>query len=195
MEKFNNWETMEAKGINDFVGLKEGAYICKILDAREYVSESTGNKSLKVSVDICEGEFKDYFKKLYDNNPNEDKKWDNNAVKYLGLNETSQPFFKGFITVVEGSNNGYKWNWDEKTLKDKKVVGVFQPEEYEKQDGTVGVKVRLNSFRSIDKLNEIKVTKIKKLDGSFVDYEDYKNNKTTSKEDNFIEISSSDLPF
>lgn len=175
MEKIENWETMEVKGINDFVGLKEGAYICKILDAREYTSETTGNKSLKVCVDICDGEYKDYFKKIYENNPNEDKKWDNNATKYLGLAESSQPFFKGFITVVENSNKGYTWNWDEKTLKDKKVVGVFQPEEYEKQDGSIGVKIRLNSFRSIDKLDSIKVTKIKLLNGTFEDYNNYKN--------------------
>lgn len=175
MEKIENWEKIEAKGISDFVALKEGAYICKILNAEEYTSETTGNKSLKVYVDIDEGEFKDYFKKIYNNNSNQDKKWDNNAIKYLGLGENSQPFFKGFITIVENSNKNYVWNWDEETLKGKKVVGVFQPEEYEKQDGTVAVKVKLNSFRSIDKLNTIKVTKIKLLDGSFMEYEDYKN--------------------
>ena len=196
MEKIENWEKIEAKGINDFEGLKEGAYVCKILDAREYTSETTGNKSLKVCVDICDGEYKDYFKKIYENNPNEDKKWDNNATKYLGLSESSQPFFKGFITVVENSNKGYTWNWDEKTLKDKKIVGVFQPEEYEKQDGTIGVKIRLNSFRSIDKLDSIKVTKIKLLDGSFVEYDEYKNGKKVSTtESDVVEISDSELPF
>lgn len=194
MEKFENWETMEAKGINDFVGLKEGAYICKILDAREHVSES-GNKSLKVSVDICEGDYKDYFKKLYENNNNQDKKWDNNAVKYFGLNDDSKPFFKGFITVVEGSNKGYSWNWDEATLKDKKVVGVFQPEEYQKQDGSIGVKIRLNSFRNIDKLDTIKVTKIKLLDGTYVDYNSYKPSTNSSSKVDAIEIAEEMLPF
>ena len=35
-------------------------------------------------------------------------------------------------------------------------------------------------FRSLDKLNEIKIPKVKKIDGTFVEYEDYKNNKNSS---------------
>lgn len=199
MERIENWEKVEVKGINDFEGLKAGAYVCKIIDAREYTNENTGNKSLKVCVDICEGDYIDYFKKIYENNPNQDKKWDNNATKYLGLAESSLPFFKGFVTVVENSNAGYTWNWDEKTLKGKKVVGVFQPEEYTKQDGTTGVKIRLNSFRSIDKLDTIKVTKIKLLDGTFVDYSDYQEMKNQVKSvanDMFgSDIVTDELPF
>lgn len=42
----------------------------------------------------------------------------------------TNPYFKGFITAVEESNPGYKWNWDEKTLKGKKIGIVFRMEEY-----------------------------------------------------------------
>lgn len=199
MEKIENWENIEAKGISDFVGLKEGAYICKIINAEEHTNDITGTKSLKVQVDIADGEFKGYFQKQFDNDTNSDKKWNNNATRYLGLGESSQSFFKGFITVIEGSNNGYTWNWDEKTLKDKKVVGVFQPEEYEKQDGEIGVRIKLNSFRSIDKLNEVKVNNIKLLDGTYVDYNEYKINKSNVSNNNNdsveIVVSDEDLPF
>lgn len=30
------------------------------------------------------------------------------------------PFFKGMITCIEESNEGYEWNWDEKRLRVRK---------------------------------------------------------------------------
>ena len=81
-----------------------------------------------------------------------DKKWDNNACKYLAFEGDNVSYFKGFITCVENSNTGYKWDWDETKLAGKKICGVFQYEEYENQEGKHGVKVRLNKFRSLDKI-------------------------------------------
>ena len=121
---------------------------------------------------------------------------------YLAFEGENTSFFKGFITTVENSNIGYKWNWEESTLRDKKIVGVFQYEEYEKQDGTRGIKVRLTKFRSLDKLKEIEVSdSIKMLDGSYISYDDYMEfveNKTTSTEEVFgngVTITAQDLPF
>ena len=134
-------------------------------------------------VDIASGEFKDYFKKRYDSNTAIDRRWDNNATKYLAFEGENTSFFKGFITIVENSNVGYKWNWEESTLRDKKIVGVFQYEEYKKQDGTRGIKVRLTKFRSLDKLKEIEVSdSIKMLDGSYISYDDY--NERLENDDN-----------
>lgn len=193
MEKINNWEEIEAKGISDFVRLNAGGYVGVIKNAEEYTSETTGNKSLKVECDICEGNFKDYFQKSYDNNNNSDKKWDNNSTRYLGLGESSLPFLKGFITAVENSNAGYKWNWDDKTLIGKKVGLVYQYEEYEKQDGDKGIKSKLNQFRSIDKLDEVnnneRITKnVKLLDGSYIEYDKYNSNTTTNNSNPFQEF-------
>lgn len=180
MEKINNWNEIEVKGVSDFVSLPAGAYSCKILSACEYKNDQTGNKSLKVMVDIADGEFKDYFKKRYDSDTRVDKKYDNNACKYLGLGETGLPFLKGFITCVENSNAGYTWNWDEETLKGKKIGCIFSYEEYLKQDGTKGVKVKLSQFRSIDKLKDVpEQNKIKLLDGSHIDFEEYKKGERT----------------
>lgn len=198
MEKIENWETVEARGMEDFKTLPAGAYVCKIVNAVDYVSEQTGNKSLKVMVDIADGEFKDYFKQRYDNNQNADKKWDNNACKYLGLGETGIPFFKGFITSVENSNAGYTWNWDEKTLRDKKICGVFSYEEYEKQDGTKGVKVRLNQFRSLDKMKDVPMQdRIRLLSGEYMSIDDYNERLEDKANTNDYEviISDDELPF
>ena len=183
MKKIENWNEIEAKGMEDFKILPIGAYECKIINAVENHNEQSGKTTLKVMVDIASGEYKDYFKKRYDNNTAIDRRWDNNATKYLAFEGENTSFFKGFITTVENSNVGYKWNWEESTLRDKKIVGVFQYEEYEKQDGTKALKVRLTKFRSLEKLKEIEVSdSIKMLDGSYISYDDY--NERLENDDN-----------
>ena len=198
MEKIKDFEKVEAKGMDDFKGLPIGAYECVIKDARINHNEITGKNTLKISVDIASGEYKDFFKKSYENDTRIDKKWNNNAVRYLAYEGENVSYFKGFLTIVENSNPGYKWDWEESTLKDKKLVGVFQYEEYEKQDGTKGIKVRLSKFRSLDKLKDIEVSdNIRKLDGSYVTYDEYMESKDNPLSDfkNEMEISSDSLPF
>ena len=181
MKKIENWNEIEAKGMDDFKALPIGAYECKIINAVENHNEQSGKTTLKVMVDIASGEYKDYFKKRYDSNTAIDRKWDNNATKFLAFEGENTSYFKGFITIVENSNVGYKWNWEESTLRDKKLVGVFQYEQYEKQDGTKALKVRLTKFRSLDKLGKIEVSdSVKMLDGSYVEYEEYTKNKDNS---------------
>lgn len=200
MKKIENWNEIEAKGMDDFKALPIGAYECKIVNAVENYNEQSGKTTLKVMVDIASGEYKDYFKKRYDSNTSADRKWDNNATKYLTFEGENAAFFKGFITCVENSNVGYTWNWDEKTLRDKKVCGVFQYEEYEKQDGTRTVKVRLNKFRSLDKMKDIEVSdSVKMLNGSYMTIDDYNENKDVNKMKNMfgdiVEVSENSLPF
>ena len=199
MEPIKDFDKVEAKGMDDFRGLPIGAYECVIMDARVNHNEQSGKDTFKVSVDIASGEFKDYFRKMYENDTRIDRKWNNNAVKYLSYTGDNVAFFKGFIKTIENSNIGYVWDWDETKLKGKKVCGVFQYEEYEKQDGTKGIKVRLNKFRSLDKLKDIEVSdSIKMLDGSYVSYDDYikKNETTNSYLANItVDIPDSALPF
>lgn len=202
MKKIENWNEIEAKGMEDFKALPIGAYECKIINAVENHNEQSGKTTLKVMVDIASGEYKDYFKKRYDSNTAIDRKWDNNATKYLAFEGENTSYFKGFITCVENSNVGYKWDWEESTLRDKKIVGVFQYEQYEKQDGTKALKVRLTKFRSLDKLGEIEVSdSVKMLDGTYESYDDYMEfieSKTTSAEEVFgngVTITEQDLPF
>ena len=202
MEIIKDFDKVEAKGMDDFRGLPIGAYECVIMDARVNHNEQSGKDTFKVSVDIASGEFKDYFRNMYENDTRIDRKWNNNAVKYLSYTGDNVAFFKGFIKTIENSNIGYVWDWDETKLKGKKVCGVFQYEEYEKQDGTKGIKVRLTKFRSLGKLKNIEVSdSVKMLDGSYVTYDDYmerKENLSSKVNDLFgevPEISSDQLPF
>lgn len=176
MEKINNWNELEAKGMEDFKSLPIGAYECIIKKAEVHKNQDTQKESFKVEVDIATGDYKDYFQKRYDNNTNSNKKWDNNATRYLAFQGDNASYFKGFITCVENSNIGYTWDWDETKLKGKKICGVFQYEEYEKQDGSKAVKVRLNKFRSLDKMkeaNENLSDSVKLLNGKYTSIDDY----------------------
>ena len=196
MEIIKDFDKVEAKGMDDFRGLPIGAYECVIKDARINHNEQSGKDTFKVSVDIASGEYKDYFQKMYESDTRIDRKWNNNAVRYLAFTGDNVAYFKGFLTVIENSNIGYKWDWDETKLKGKKVCGVFQYEEYEKQDGTRGIKVRLTKFRSLEKLKEIEVSdSIKLLDGSYVEYEDYMKNNGNSNSSDEIEVTNDMLPF
>lgn len=199
MEKIENWDIIEAKGMEDFKNLPIGAYECVIKDARINHNEENGKDTLKISIDIASGEYKDYFLKSYENDTRIDKKWNNNAVKYLAFEGDNVAFFKGFIKTIENSNVGYTWDWDETKLKGKKVCGVFLYEEYQKQDGTHGIKVRLNKFRSLDKMKDINISdNVKMLDGSYISYDDYiKKNETTNSylANSTVDIPDSALPF
>lgn len=200
MKKIDNWDNIEAKGMDDFKALPIGAYECVIVGAGVHKSEQSGKESFKVAVDIASGEYKDYFKKRYDSNTNSDKKWDNNSVRYLAFEGDNASFFKGFITSIENSNPGYKWNWEESTLKGKKICGVYQYEEYEKQDGSKAVKVRLSKFRSLDKMKDIEVSyNVKLLNGKYMDIDDYNEKKEINDQyvdfGDTVEIADDELAF
>lgn len=181
------WETTEAKEFGEYENLELGGHEIVILDAREHKSEFSGNISLKISVDISGNDKqKGFFKKQYDENTSTDKKWPTGSVKYLSLKDEQLGFLKGFITSLEKSNPNFKFNkkgtWEQ--LKNLKLAGQFGLEEYKKQDGTIGTATKLVQFRSLDKLKDIKIPKVKKLDGSLVEYEDYKETKTVKNNSN-----------
>ena len=197
------WETTEAKEFGESERLELGGHELVILDAREYKSEISGNVSLKVSVDIGgKDKQKGFFKKQYDNNTLSERKWSNGAIKYLSLKDEQLGYLKGFITALEKSNPNFKFNikgnWEQ--LKNLKIAGQFGLEEYEKQDGSIGTVTKLVQFRSLDKLNEIKIPKVKLLNGDMVEYEKYQKRNSNDElnevfSDSVVEISNENLPF
>lgn len=200
MEKPKNWDSVQAN-TGDYENLKLGGHEVVIKNAYEYIGQ-TGNTSLKIEVDIAgNDEQKGFFQKQFDNNTNTDKKWPTGGCKYISLKEddTCVAMYKGFTTCVEKSNQGYTWNFDEKTLIGKKLCGVFGLEEFEDNEGKTKTATKLVQFRSLDKLNEIKIPKVKLLDGTTMDYEDYKNRSVSAANDVFdnsvVEITNDMLPF
>ena len=167
-----------------------------IMKAEEYTSPQSGKTSLKVSVDTAKDDKQpEYFKEQYKNDNRIDKRWNNSAIKYISLGEEENQvkMLKAFITAYENSNGcQFDWNKDWEQLKGKKIGLVFGQEEYTSQDGTTKLATKLRDFRSIDKVDNIKIPKVKKLDNTYVDYNDY---ISSENEPNEIEISDDNLPF
>jgi len=156
--------------------LPAGAYACKIIE----VVDVPEKEYLDVYFDIAEGEFKGYFKVLQENTG---KNYGRITRSYK---TNALPFFKAFITAVEKSNPGYKWNWDEKTLNDKFCAVAFRDEEYLK-DGEIKVNAKADEIRSLQALRngEIKIKPLKKYEGEV----------PTSTQSAPVEIPDDDLPF
>ena len=203
IKKPSNWDAVEVMEF-DHTPISLGGHKGIIMKAEEYTSPQSGKTSLKVSVDTAKDDKQpEYFKEQYKNDVRIDRKWSNSAIKYvpIGEEENQVKILKAFITAYENSNNcQFDWNRNWEQLTGKKIGIVFGQEEYTSQDGTTKLATKLNQFRSIDKVDNVKIPKVKKLDGTYVDYEEYINSKNSSNEPfsdfgNIVEISSDSLPF
>lgn len=135
--------------------LPAGIYGVKITSVKD-VPE---NEYLEITCDIAKGEYKDYFKTLIASGlPDRSK-------TIRSYKEKALPFFKGFITAVEKTNPGYKWDWDESKLVGKNVMAIFGEEEYLDANNEVKISVKLVEFRSYEAFKEgkLSVPPLKKL--------------------------------
>ena len=197
IKKPSNYDNVEVMEF-DHTPIELGAHKGIIMKAEEYTSPQSGKTSLKVSVDTAKDDKQpEYFKEQYKNDVRIDRKWSNSAIKYvpIGEEENQIKMLKSFITAYENSNGcQFDWNKDWEQLTGKKIGIVFGMEEYENQAGELKTVNKLREFRSIDKIDNIKIPKVKKLDGTYVDYEEYINSKKSSNDPfsdfgNIVEIS------
>ena len=197
IKKPSNWDEVEVMEF-DYTKIELGGHKGIILKAEEYTSPQSGKTSLKVYVDTASDDKQpEYFKKQYENDTRIDRKWSNSAIKYISLGEEENQvkMLKAFITAYENSNNcQFDWNKDWEQLKGKKIGIIFGMEEYENQAGELKTVNKLREFRSIDKIDNVKIPKVKMLDGSYVEYEDYMESKEDNKT-NEVEVPQTDLPF
>ena len=158
---------------SSFEMLPKGAYIIKIIDVKTETNKDGKGQHLKIAFDIAEGEYKDFYKKQYDNNTNEDKKWAFDAVYRLNVpNDTTpewmaQQFFT-FLANVEESNKNYTFNGDETKLKGNIVGGLFYIEQSE-YNGNIYDHTRLRWTRPADDVRNKKYGKLPKdklIDGA-----------------------------
>lgn len=199
IKKPGNWDSVEIVEF-DFTPISLGGHKGIIKKAEEYTSPVSGKTSLKVSVDTAKDDIQpEYFAEQYRNDNRIDKRWSNSAIKYisLGEEESQVKMLKSFITAYENSNNcQFDWNKDWEQLKDKKLGLVFGMEEYQNQAGELKTINKIREFRSIDKVDNIRIPKVKKLDNSYVDYEEYITSKNANNaEDVYVEVSEDMLPF
>ena len=147
----NNWN--EVQEFTERPKLPVGAYVCRIKKA--VVQNNSYGDQLCLLFDIIEGEYKDFFKKDFDSNTQQDKKWKGVLRLFLPRDDGSEKdewtksTFKGMVTSVEKSNPGYVWNWDENTLAGKVIGILFRNEEWE-YDGKTGWTARPFRAMSVD---------------------------------------------
>lgn len=200
LKKPSNYDEIQVN--EDFTPIEIGGHKGIIKKVEEYTSPVSGNTSLKVEVDTDKTDKQpNYFQEQYDNNTNMDKKWSPSAVKFVSLKEEENciKMLKAFITSVENSNNGFTFDWDKdvKQLVGKKVGLIFGLEEYEDQEGKLKTARKITQFRSIDKVDNAKIPKVKLLDGTYIEYEKYQENKSNPFKDfgDTVEVSSDNVPF
>ncbi|MBP3464092.1 MAG: hypothetical protein J6K45_06405 [Clostridia bacterium] len=175
MEKIAGYDEAVAL-TGEYEVLEPEGYICKVISAKVETSQN-GNEMLVIAFDVETGEHKGIYKRRFDeavkanNDPNTKIKWPNNGIHRIMLNnDKAAGFLKGFMTSVESSNSNFKWDWDEKKLKDKLFGGIFGEEEYEKNDGSIGTSTKLRWIRSVQAIEDgkYKIPDPKKLNKSNV---------------------------
>lgn len=161
MKQFQGYERKEQV---EFEILPKGAYVIKLLNVKEEGNSNGNGSHLKIAFDIAEGEYAGFYKRAFDNDTREDKKWNNDAVLYISCPEDNSPQwlvdnFNKFMTAVEDSNEGYHWNWDENTLKNK-VVGAKFCNEQSTYEGKVYDHMKAKWFIAAKKVRDGKAGKL-----------------------------------
>lgn len=177
----------EAQAFGEFETLPAGGYKC-IIKKVACETASNGKEFLKLAIDIAEGEYKDFFKKKFDSDTRvTDKKWSGVWTVFIeGYNPgTTNPKFKGLITSVEASNNGFKFDFaKEQDLTNKKVGLVFREEEFLGTDGQTHSATKVFFAVSYDKAEEQKIPNKKTL-----------NDSGANSSTGFQEVNDENLPF
>lgn len=149
----------------EFTTLPAGLYVCEILGVKQ--EEYNGHSRFVMQFDIAEGEQKGFYQKQY----NAEKQM-NQAAKYKGIHrqnmeEQGLPFFKGLMTSVERSNQGFHFPWgtkgNEKTLVGKRFGAVMGREEFLTPDNQRRMATKIVQIRSIDGLKDAKIPEDKLL--------------------------------
>lgn len=160
MQKPADFDSVNAYG--DFTPLPAGGYVCRIMGVEETQAKSSGAPMIKISVDIADGEFRDYFKNMYLSDTRQDKKWSYSAVVNQlvydtnGSNSTNRGF-KTFITAAEESNPGFRTVWGNgfaQCFKDRLIGVIFGREEYFGTDGKCHWSTKAQSFRSVETIRK-----------------------------------------
>ena len=144
--------------------LPAGGYVCQIMSAK--VESNDWGETLVIAHDVCEGEYSGIFKRDYESNTSDNKKWRGTFRLRLPKDDgTEQDGWKkrslgNFVWAIEDSNPGYSWAWDEKSLKGKKIGLIYRNKEWEWEDRH-GWTTEAAGAESISNIREGKYKQIK----------------------------------
>lgn len=148
MKVIKNFDKVQENG--NYKRLPDGGYIVGV----KKVEDNTEKESLRLELDICKGEYKNWCQKSYDSNPNETKYWPREGVLYRSYKDSALSFFKGFITSVTKSNKGFTWDWQEQTLVNKVFGVVIATEQYRTSKGKVVDRPYIASVHSVEAIEK-----------------------------------------
>lgn len=187
MNKPTGYDQAETKSFSGGKTVPPGAYVLEILKAESAVSKS-GNDMLVLALDIAKGEYARKFTEISDNRQHDC------YLKHRRITNTeiSLSYFKGDIKAIEESNPGYKFDFDERTLRGKLVGAMLSEEEYEKRDGTIGTSLKIAFLCSIATAESGKLQTPKKKE---IDFSSGKIKQNNHVVDNVTPDSDDDLPF
>lgn len=164
----------EVQGYGEWQALPPGGYVCRIMKVEETTSRS-GAKMINISLDIAEGDNKDYYAKSYRADTRPDKKW--GCIVHQLIYDTVNPKltnkgFKTFTTAVCNSNPGFVIPWGDnfgEGFKGKTVGAIFRREQYIGQDNKTHFSTKAFQFRSADTIRKgVPVPEDKLLDDKSV---------------------------
>ena len=169
MKRPQNWDDVKPVE-GGFQKLTPGGHVCEIVEAKATKSKS-GKDMLVIAFDIKGGEFDGYFMNMFSRivSYNGGKAtWPNDGVYRQLAEGESLGRFKAMLMNIEKSNPGYKWDWNEQSLKGKKFGGLFREEEWEGHDknGNPAIKTSIRCFaiKPVDGIEDEPVPSPKLLD-------------------------------
>lgn len=186
----------KVESYSNFKSPEVGGYVCIIRDVEDYPDK----EYLRISYDIAKGDFKGFY-------TDRAKKMNWSLPTFIrSYKDSALSFFKGFVTSVEESNNGFKWNGtDEKAFINKGVGIVLGDEIYTNQNGEERHRKVVDSIHSVKAIEsgDFKVPDVKdvtrKVSGNSADNPFAKSDAPTTKSDNsssfFDEGSADECPF
>jgi hypothetical protein len=187
----------KVQGYQDRPQLPVGGYVMKIMGAE--VKENRVGQYVQVSMDVAEGQYKDFFAEDYraqQPQDGKDKIWHCTYFLNVPLDDGSEKDgwtkrrFKTFTDALESSNEGYHFDWDEKKFKGLMIGGLFNLREWEK-DGRTGKSTNLAQVCSVEKIRtgKYKLPKDQLLSGGSSD------SAASSVPSGFTVVHDDDLPF
>ena len=158
LQKPEDYDRAESFG-GDYERLPAGGYVCEIKKAEERVIPKTGRVLVTVSFDIAEGEYRDFYARLYRRQKMRET-LGGKPARWLGTYSVfpytaeglTNPGFKGLLECVEKSNEGFRiiWPLNLAEFRGLKVGILFREDEYEDNDKHIRTFITACQVRTVD---------------------------------------------
>lgn len=157
MQKPNNYDNTKPYLRQEALAL--GGHILKIIKVEESTSKA-GNPMLLIYLDTDKSDKQPfYFKRRYDNDSRQEKKW--GCIVYQLVNDPQTgECNKGLVTFhgnVARSNSSFKLVWGDKycdCFKNKLIGGVFGREQYVSNKGNLAFSTKCFWFTTVEEVKK-----------------------------------------